>query len=189
MSQLRMIYCLADNPLMELPPIPEGFAIRDAREADAAEYLDLRVASGFSVWTVEQFLAHRDNEIVPDGIRVVEDLANKRLVAASSAQHGYYPEVHPDWGGLGWVLSRPEYRGKGLGWLASASVMRYLKNAGYKKASLLTDDWRVPALKLYLRMGWRPWLVEDDMPDRWKAICDTLGYDYETLEKFGKDID
>ena len=64
--------------------------------------------------------------------------------------------------------------------------MRYLKNAGYKKASLLTDDWRLPALKLYLRMGWRPWLVEDDMPGRWKDICDKLGYNYANLEKFDK---
>jgi len=188
MSQLRMIYNLADNPLMELPPIPTGFALRAATVEDAEEYLDLRVASGFSVWKVEDFTKHHDNEIVADGIRVVEDLSTKRLVAASSAQHGYYQDVHPDWGGLGWVLSRPEYRGKGLGWLASASVMRYLKNAGYKKASLLTDDWRLPALKLYLRMGWRPWLVEDDMPGRWKDICDKLNYDYDNFEKYDKDI-
>ena len=94
MSQLRMIYCLAENPLMELPPIPEGFALRAATEEDAAEYLDLRLASGFTEWTVEQYLAHRNNEIVPDGIRVVEDLTTKRLVAASSAQHTYYKEEH-----------------------------------------------------------------------------------------------
>lgn len=187
MSQLRMVFDLEAASNLELPPIPEGFVLRAATKSDRDEYLSLRVASGFGEWTDEQYYAHFD-QIVPDGIRIVEHVASGRLVSASSAQHGYYPQEHGDWGGLGWVLSRPEFRGKGLGWLASASVMQYLKNAGYRKASLLTDDWREPALKLYLRMGWHPWLVEDDMPGRWKAICDKFGLDYDGLMKYDKDV-
>ena len=37
---------------------------------------------------------------------------------------------------------------------------------------LQTDDWRAAAIKTYLKMGFVPFLFTDDMPARWRAVCD-----------------
>jgi hypothetical protein len=39
---------------------------------------------------------------------------------------------------------------------------------------LLTDDWRLPAIGLYLSLGFVPRMTHKDMPDRWDAIMQRL---------------
>ena len=41
---------------------------------------------------------------------------------------------------------------------------------------LSTDDWRLPAIKVYLKLGYEPLLYADDMKGRWKAVCGKLGW-------------
>ena len=55
--------------------------------------------------------------------------------------------------------------------------MNCLIGAGFRHIGLSTDDFRVPAVKTYLRLGFRPWYYEDDMKDRWRALIDSFGYD------------
>jgi mycothiol synthase len=50
--------------------------------------------------------------------------------------------------------------------------------AGYRRIYLKTEDFRLPALKTYLRLGYEPLLYAPDMPERWRAICNRLGWPY-----------
>ena len=45
---------------------------------------------------------------------------------------------------------------------------------GYGKIILFTDDWRLPAIGLYLSMGFEPQMSGEDMPERWDAIHRSL---------------
>ena len=36
---------------------------------------------------------------------------------------------------------------------------------------LTTDDFRIPAVKVYLSLGFIPVLHDDTMPGRWKAVA------------------
>ena len=47
--------------------------------------------------------------------------------------------------------------------------------AGYRRVYLSTDDFRLPALKVYLTVGFEPLMYADDMPARWSAVRRKLG--------------
>ena len=57
-------------------------------------------------------------------------------------------EYHPCGGELGWVAGDPEHKGSGLGFAVCAAVTRRLLEIGYRNIYLLTDDFRLPAIKL-----------------------------------------
>ena len=55
-----------------------------------------------------------------------------------------------------------------------------------RKKALNTDDFRKPAIKIYLGLGYRPYLYDDDMAERWHALMDYYGID--ELEAYDKDL-
>ena len=73
------------------------------------------------------------------------------------------------------VGSLPESRGKGVGNMMSDVALYTLKVNGMETASLKTDDFRVPAIKTYLRAGFTPDLSTEDYVQRWDAIYKTNG--------------
>ena len=183
MTQLKMIYDAVAYPRPLLPEVPEGFALRAlSPEADLENYLKLRLESGFSEWKPEN-LEKLCKKACPDGVRVVEHLASGRLVASASAETTDYPQRCAI-GTLGWVMASEEFRGKGLGRLAVVSAMLCLRDNRYLSAALSTDDWRIPALSIYFKLGWRPCIIEEDMPARWQAVCEKLGLDYGGMKTF-----
>ena len=46
---------------------------------------------------------------------------------------------------------------------------------GFETAYLTTDDYRIPAIKCYLRAGFEPEMTEDDHPERWEKIFAAIG--------------
>lgn len=69
------------------------------------------------------------------------------------------------------VACKPGFRGRGLGNLMMAKAVSVLKKAGMETAALVTDDWRIPAIKTYLKVGFVPDLdSEPDYRERWGNI-------------------
>lgn len=74
------------------------------------------------------------------------------------------------------VACKPDFRGRGLGHLLSDVAIAALKREGMKTAHLTTDDWRIPAIKTYLKVGFRPDLeTEADFRERWENINREIG--------------
>lgn len=48
------------------------------------------------------------------------------------------------------------------------------KKEGMKTATLDTDDFRIPAIKTYLRVGFKPVLSTDDYKKRWEKIMQEI---------------
>ena len=67
------------------------------------------------------------------------------------------------------------HRGKRLGHLVNSAVLHRLKELGFQKAHLLSDDWRIPAIKSYLTAGFEPLNTHESHPQRWEKIFDQLG--------------
>ena len=44
---------------------------------------------------------------------------------------------------------------------------------------LSTDDWRLPAIHVYLSLGWQPLIYAPDMEARWEAVFNGLQRDPE----------
>ena len=67
------------------------------------------------------------------------------------------------------------YRGRGLGTLLLREAMSILYDKGCEFVTLTTDDFRVPAIKSYLRAGFLPVLNDVDMRERWSTLAGVLG--------------
>ena len=73
------------------------------------------------------------------------------------------------------VCCKPEYRGMGLGKLIIKIAIDALKTEGMKTGHIFTDDWRKPAIKLYLKAGFVPDTEsKSDYKARWDRIFEEM---------------
>jgi mycothiol synthase len=164
--QLQMVlpaHVLADPPT---PELPEGYALRVYRETDADALIALERKAGFQKWDrelLDEMLACA----LPRGIFVVEHAGE--LVATAMATHNP-TERHPFGGEVGWVAGDPAHSGRGLGRAVCAAVIRRYAEAGYERVYLATDDARLPALRIYLQLGFEPLMYAPGMEERWRAV-------------------
>ena len=178
MPQLKMIFNAVETPLPELT-VSEGYVIRPLADSELDQYNELRESVGFPAWEPE-YLAKFRNKVLKDALLVVEEKATGRLCASASAEKSDMPD-RPDLGVLGWVMTHPDCNGHRLGRSVTVAAMHRLYQEGYRSFSLLTDDFRLPAVSTYLKLGWRPWLYLDDMEGRWRALADIFRKDFSSL--------
>lgn len=179
MGQLRMVYVADEKrPLPELEIAP-GFALRVFGKDELAEYSALRVSAGFDAWDEKQYDEFAPC-LLPGGHLVITEIATGRFAASASAELPV-PEHFHGFGLLGWVMCHPDFRGKHLGCAVCLAVMRILYSYGYRSFILSTDDFRIPAVKTYLNLGWQPWLTEPDMEERWRNLTDVFHCSYESF--------
>ena len=73
------------------------------------------------------------------------------------------------------VAAKPNARGLGVGNLMSLFAVYVLKLRSMQTAYLTTDDFRIPAIKTYLKGGFYPDLSTEDFKNRWDAIFALIG--------------
>lgn len=177
--QLRMLFDFERTPVPEIKLSGE-FEIRSVAANEVHEWgTVLHPACGFSVKD-DEYMKIYSPKVLPGGMLAVFEKSSGRMVASATAQ---YHEVDIE-GGLGWVMVLPEMRGKKLGAAISTAAMKKSRDFGHKKMCLCTDDSRLAALKMYLQLGWRPFLFAEDMFDRWRKVCENLGIAPELLEDY-----
>jgi mycothiol synthase len=172
--QLQMRFYPQRQPAPEVRA-PAGYTLRTYCPGDEAGFFELMAQAGFGSWDMEK-LRPWFGKILPDGWFVIIDPSGK-LVATTMANHNP-GELHPFGGEMGWVAADPTHAGKGLGLAVCAAATARLVRGGYHEIYLLTDDWRLPAIKTYLKLGWAPWLFRDGMAERWQAVCSKLNWAY-----------
>ncbi len=179
MGQLRMIYVAnGETPLPEVKLAP-GFSLRCLCKDELPAYNELRRKTDFEEWDGKTF----DSETAPQlsgGHLVIVETATGRLAASATAEKPVPAHFH-GLGLLGWVMCHPDFRGQRLGYAACAAVMRLLHVHGFRAFILATDDFRVPAVKTYLNLGWQPWLTEPGMAGRWRELADVYKCSYESF--------
>lgn len=169
--QLHM--SIAAAKALELPEIvlDEGYALRGYVSGGEEGLLDLMHTVGFfrdeGLERMEAYLAEPERR---EGTRVAV-FGGDVVAVAFASRHSLDPKV----GGLDFVACHPEHRGKGLGRAVCAAVLKYLVDRGYGRITLSTDDWRLPAIKVYLSLGFSPEMCREDMPGRWEAVRKKLG--------------
>lgn len=94
-----------------------------------------------------------------------------RIVATASVR---YNERFPGAGYVHWVGVDPAQRGRRLGTIVMARVMRRFVADGRTFSILETDDFRLPAIASYLGQGFIPHYTESDHEDRWSKVFEQL---------------
>ena len=168
-EQLRMSLEVGARPRVGAVEIPDGYLMRACSSGDGDRWIELLGLCGFDGWDRGRFDAYMDQPERKDGSRVV--LLGDRVVAATFASRS---DAATKVGRVDYVVSHPDHRGKGLGRAVCAGVLDYLSGCGYETVELFTDDWRLPAIGLYLSMGFSPDVTGDNMPARWEAVMGQL---------------
>ena len=102
-----------------------------------------------------------------------EEVATITVICNSENKEGY---IHM-------VATIPQARGKGIGNLMSFLAVKVLKERNMKTAYLTTDDFRLPAIKTYLKSGLFPDLSTEDFKNRWEKINEILSCENKSRKR------
>ena len=180
-EQLCMVIWAAGVRRMPGASVPKGYVLREYREGDVSTLAEALQAVGFRDCGVDRLLETLEDADRRAGSALVEHRG--AIVAVTFASRTSSDYTNPVTGNPGeprregvldYVATHPDHQGRGLGRATCTAVSRYLVEQGCETVQLLTDDWRLPAIHLYLSMGFEPVMSRGDMPERWAAIMSDL---------------
>lgn len=147
---------------------PEGYRLTTFTEADINDWSDCRNAvfggDAGPEWFRTHFMSRPDFD--PSGWFMIKH--EGQIVAISGAL-----DVTRNCAGeavrggqIEWVGVREEHRGRGLGEVVVSACLNWLAGRGVRRTILLTQPFRVPAIRLYQKLGfrtiaaWHRWVKE-----------------------------
>ncbi|MBI3910993.1 MAG: GNAT family N-acetyltransferase [Armatimonadetes bacterium] len=156
--------------------LPAGFGLRTYRPGDEAAWARIMNHCIGRDWTTDRCRREMvENPAIPPDSFFFATRGDEP-VGTACAQ--IQPPGQRDLGTIHMVGVAPECRGHGLGTLLTLAVLRWLADQGFRRAQLSTDDWRLPAIRTYLRLGLLPVLFDARHRARWQAVCAQLGWPY-----------
>ena len=155
--------------LRDLPPLepPEGLSVHTHRDGDEQSWEEI-IESAYGSKFGFSLLA-RLGDYKPEHVFYVEK--DGRNIATATAVE------NPAFAGEGWfrmVGTHAGARGLGAGRLVCLAALHSLQARGYKSVVLSTDDHRLPAIKLYLSLGFEPVYTHESHKIRWKSVMEKL---------------
>ena len=171
-NQLELLL-LADNLKMRSVKIPSEFLLRNYKDDDANDVLSVFSLSGFNGWNKDK-LNREIKGYVDNGFFVVVDKITQKVVSTAAARKSTPGSEHCKAGSIAWVCTHPEYRGKGLGYVTVFAAVSRLLGDGYNEVFVNTDDKRLSAIKIFLKLGFEPLMYKNSMPARWRLIREKI---------------
>jgi len=168
--QLRMLKSGLEEVKIVEPP--SGYEIRSYRPGDEAAWADIINASfGETKWNVEMVrekIIDRP-EFDSEGLFFVTQQG--KPVGTCCAWRLF---DKPNIGYVHMLGVMPEHQGNHLGYVLVLQVLNHFKEKGFQEAILDTDDFRLPAIKTYLNLGFKPVYIDESHQRRWEAIMQKL---------------
>ncbi len=173
MSQSRPAQLLMQRPHLQdgpaVRPLTDGYDVRTYQQGQDESSLAHVLAAAFaSEWTVQR--VREELTQAPDVLAVYVATWLDQPVATASSR--WLPHLYPGSGYVHWVGTHPDYVRRGLGLAVMSRLLQDFRERGYRDAVLETDDFRLPAIKTYLRCGFLPVydVNGEDHRNRWAAI-------------------
>jgi len=126
-------------------------------------------------WTEDTFQEFMSPIERQKGSRLI--VKKNKVVASTFASSSIYE--NKEVGRLDFVVTHPMHRKKGLGKSVCISVINHFVEKNYKKVILQTEDWRISAISIYLKLGFRPVYSDNNMKKRWQEIISTHFKDFK----------
>ena len=157
--------------ILALPDTVLDYSIRLYHAGDEIALANVLNSSFDDIdWPVEKVLSDLVN--APDVKAIYVATLKDIPVATASAR--YLPEQYPGSGYLHWVGADPAHRGHQLGYYMTLAVLHHFKDNGCRDSVLETDDYRLPAIKTYLKLGYQPEHRDPTHAERWAKILSQL---------------
>jgi mycothiol synthase len=149
--------------------LPAGYTARTSQEGDARHWARI-ISESFANTAFDEARYERDMLAHPAyaAARIFFICAPDGEPCATAS--AYRQPEWPDMGYLHYVGVRPAFTGRKLGALVSLIALWKFRAEGLKGAVLQTDDFRLPAIRIYLQLGFTPLMVHENQPARWDAV-------------------
>ena len=151
--------------------LPEGFSLRRYRSGDEAVWTRIwMTADIFNQVTPETFQREFGGQVeaLPERMYFLCD-SGGREVGTATAWFGK-AEVDAEAGVVHWVAIVPAMQGQGLAKPLMAAVLLRLKELGYRRSYLITQEARLAAINLYLDLGFEPQIRSEGERAAWKRV-------------------
>ncbi len=166
------------NPKPKGLKLPEGFTLtKFSGDDDISAWLDI---CSDGLVDINADIDHFDTTIVKtEGVEPYRDTYFIEKDGEKIATFTAVPNMgNTGMGNLHMVACKSAYRGLGLGKFMGDCCLQILKDSDVNKVYLLTDDFRIPAIKSYISCGYLPVDYENDgdtdMLTRWQRIANKL---------------
>ena len=162
------------NDLPSPSKLGEGFVLRAATRDDSIGLAEtLTSAFPEDPWDADRVIRELIDAGDVDTCYVITHGGN--IVATTSVQ---MREIGGNNGTIHWVGCRPGYFGNGFGKALIIACMHRFVELGFTQSNLSTDDHRLPAIRLYLSLGYVPDTSANESHEaRWKAVMENLQAD------------
>lgn len=157
--------------------LPTGYTMRSYQPGDRARWVAVWKASdSYETYSPQRF----DKEFGRDEKRLARRMLflldpGGRACGTTTAWHEPNHAGKP-WGRVHWVAITPEHRGKGLAKPMMTACLERMKRLGHVRAMLGTQTVRIPAIRLYLDLGFAPDLRDDRARHAWNEVAEQLDH-------------
>lgn len=158
------------DDLPPLPPLPPDHALRPANAADEETISAMMISAFGPEWSVDK--VRRELLDDPSVVETIVATVGGGPVATASAR--LMPEAYPGSGYVHWVGTDAAHRGKRLGYAVTLAVLRRFRALGCRDAVLETDPVRLPAIRVYLSLGFQPEHVAPEHAAAWGEVFAAL---------------
>ncbi|HUG92241.1 MAG TPA: GNAT family N-acetyltransferase [Planctomycetaceae bacterium] len=159
--------------------LPAGYGLRSFEPGDESAWE--RIIGDAFGWSERRGkfdqIMRQDDAFDPRRIYFVCRREQPVGVAAAWVRREYEPEALY----LHYVGVLPAESGQGLGYQASLACLHHAVREGRTWAVLHTDDFRLPAIQTYLKLGFCPWPRHPDHPERWEEVFRRLSVSGEAV--------
>ncbi|BBI33504.1 GNAT family N-acetyltransferase [Cohnella abietis] len=162
LPQLIMRRTLENLPEVQLP---EGYVLRSFQPGDEKHWERI-VEKAFR--RIRSFQEEIRSHFYFQPDRVLFVCAGELPVATACAWQE--PAWEDDSGYLHMVGVDPEHSGRGLGYQISLAALRQMIVDGRFHALLETDDFRLPAVRTYVKLGFTPDAPTESLRSRWGIV-------------------
>jgi len=166
-NQLKMV--LSDFENINKAELPEEYEIKTYKEGDEKVWCKIINESVGGKWTPELFK---------------KQFKSKKQFDPKGLFFLYYKSKpcgtilawkdNPNLGQLHYLGILKQHTGKKIGYALCIEVLKYFKKKNIKNVFLTTDDFRLPAIKVYLKIGFKPVIHEEDQLRRWEKVFNFL---------------
>jgi mycothiol synthase len=167
--------------------LPQCYSLRHYIDSTDDRYWEQIISESFSARYGSGYFADRlksSDAFRPE--RVLFICCNDKPVATASAWHSAKFGVTT--GQVHYVGVLPGHQGKKLGYLISLAVLYRFVTDGFTDAILETDDFRIAAIKTYIKLGFEPLLVNENQRQRWKDVLSEIVPDNQLELKFADNL-
>lgn len=151
------------------PTVAEGYGLRTFRPGDEEAWIAVLRTAAFGEWDrarLDRLLSGERSVMPYEGIW----FATREDVPVGALCTFFYRHDGPPAAEIGWVAVMPEHRSRGLAGAMVTAALTFIREQGFSYAFLKTEDYRVAAIKLYLRLGFEPEMIAPEHAEWWRTF-------------------